>query len=318
MIKTLRITSVVAAILAGVLIKFFVLPMLSNVSGDPRVGKVLDSPGVIDRFKETKGAHTKAAGNQTSPLVQQAIAYARYLTPAPKPPTRVTGGSKLPPGSILPPTTPKFQVFATTYFEGNPELSQALIFEPGKGRYWVRQSNMVGHLLIEQVKDGVVVVRNSERTFELELEKSSKTSLTKGKPTTSKGARTSSSYRRTSPTPGKTTASSGRTSSVRTPSARTSSKTPQPRSNAIPSEKADELVNRLRDLQRSSRSDKTNSGLSGAERAARIEELIKKFKSPGVKPKGSSQDPNRISVAPEPDAGKIQTGSPKTGALTPK
>ncbi|MHC4367643.1 MAG: hypothetical protein ACYSW8_08510, partial [Planctomycetota bacterium] len=208
-------------------------------------------------------------------------------------------------------TTPKFQVFATTYFEGNPELSQALIDEPGKGRHWVRQSSMVGHLLIEQVKDGVVIVSNSEESFELEVEKISKTSLPKGKPATSKGARTSSSYRRTSPTLNRTAASS-----AKTPSVGIASKTPQPRAGTIPSEKADELVNRLRDLQRSSRSDKTNSALNGEERAARIEELINKFKSPrasngdaerstasGEKPKGGNEDPNRISAGPE--AGKI-------------
>ena len=57
------------AILAGVLIKFLVLPMVSNVAGDPRVEKVLDSPGVIEHFKETKGAHAKSTGNKTSPLV---------------------------------------------------------------------------------------------------------------------------------------------------------------------------------------------------------------------------------------------------------
>jgi hypothetical protein len=314
MIKTLRITSVVAAILAGVLVKFFVLPMLSNVSGDPSVARVLDSPGVIERFKE-KGAHANTTKPDTPLLVQQAIAYARILDPEPKVNPIRKGGHTPGIKTTLPPTTPKFQVFATTYFEGNPELSQALIDEPGKGRYWVRQSSMVGHLLIEQVKDGVVIVSNSEESFELEVEKISKTSLPKGKPTTSKGATTLSSYRRTSPTLNRASAIS-----AKTPSVGTASKTPQPRAGTIPSEKADELINRLRDLQRSSRSDKTNSALNGAERAARIEELIRKFKSPaastggagkpaasGEKAKGAGEDPNRISA--EPDDGKIQPDS---------
>jgi len=81
MIKTLRITSVVVtAILVGVLIKYFVFPTDSNVGGDQRVEKVLDSPGVIELFKQTN-THARATGNQTSPLVLEAIAYASYLSP---------------------------------------------------------------------------------------------------------------------------------------------------------------------------------------------------------------------------------------------
>jgi len=46
-------------------------------------------------------------------------------------------------------------------------MSLALINEPGKGFRWVRQSGKVGHLIIEQIKDGLVVVRDGERTIEL-------------------------------------------------------------------------------------------------------------------------------------------------------
>ncbi len=174
MIKTLRITGVVVAILAGVLIKFLVLPMVTNVARDLQVEGVLDSNSVVERFKETKGAHAKSTGNKTSPLVLQATAYARYLDPPARVRPPVTGGGRgLVKPPIIGPTTPKFTVFATTVFESNPELSQALIDEPGRGRHWVRQSSMVGHLLIEQVKDGVVIVKSSKETFELEIEKAS-------------------------------------------------------------------------------------------------------------------------------------------------
>ena len=64
MIKTLRITGVVAVILAVVLIYFFVVPMISEVGDDARVEKVLDSPGVIELFKQTN-THARAVGNQT-------------------------------------------------------------------------------------------------------------------------------------------------------------------------------------------------------------------------------------------------------------
>ncbi|UCE47594.1 MAG: hypothetical protein JSW47_18595, partial [Phycisphaerales bacterium] len=153
MIKTLRITSVLAAIAAGVLIYYFIIPMVVGADGDERIDKALDAPTVVEKFREKKGPNTSPKGD-ISPLVEQALAFAGYLAPGRKvvpPRTGVSGTSRQP----LPrATTPKFKVFATTYFAGNPALSQALIDEPGKGRYWVRQSSMVSGLLIEQVKDG--------------------------------------------------------------------------------------------------------------------------------------------------------------------
>ena len=312
MIRTLRITSVAAVILAGVLIYPFVVPMISEVGEDTRVENVLDSPGVIELFKQTN-THARATGNQTSPLVVQAIAYAGYLSPPSKIKKALPGMRTTTNPIATGPVTPKFQVFATTYFEGNPQLSQALIDEPGKGRYWVRQSSMVGHLLIEQVKDGVVIVKSSEETFELEVEKASKTGLPKGKSPVSTRTSGRSSYRRTLPAPGKTV-----NSSTRTPSGRTPSKAPQPSSNAA-AEEADEFVERLRDLQRSRTS---------VDRA-RIDELISKFKSTrvtaedakyltklGEKVKNGRKDPNQASSPIRGD--KIDTSPTKQDVLPGK
>ena len=175
MIKTLRITSILAAIAAAVLIKYFVFPMVVGAGGDERVDKILDGPTVVEKFRATKGADAKGGGPDVSPLVKQATVFARYLMP--KQPVRP--GPSRGPGvtTAAPPraVSPKFKVFATTYFEGNPSLSQALIDEPGRERRWVRQASMVGGLFIEQVKDGVVVVKNSkDDTYEIPIETSSK------------------------------------------------------------------------------------------------------------------------------------------------
>ncbi|TKJ38759.1 MAG: hypothetical protein CEE38_03390 [Planctomycetes bacterium B3_Pla] len=315
MIKTLRITSILAAILAGVLIKFFVFPVIFDVSGDENVEKVLDSAGVIEQFKNTEGKRAKSTGNQVAPLVKQAEAFARYLAPKPKA-KRTVSGLKTTGKPSLAPVKPKFQVFATSYFEGNPELSQALIDEPGKGRHWVRQSTMVGHLLIEQVKDGMVIVKSSEETFELAIEKTSAATSPKSpaRGSTSTGKR--SPYSRTQSVTGRT--APGVT--------KTASKPPAPQRNAVASEKTDALIERLKDLRRSYRSDRSSSGLngeeSGEERAARIDELISKVKSTrvstedaknltslGERLKDSSQDPNRST--PASNTGKVETSSGK-------
>ena len=169
MVKTLRITSVAAAMMAvaicALLIKY-------GIRTDENIEKFINAPGVIETFKAKSGNITQIPSNQVHPLVQQAEFFANILNP-PKPEvTQGTGNGgriivKAPPP---PPTTPKFKVLTTSYYENNPELSMALIDEPGKGKYWIKQSGTVNHLLIEQIKDGVVIVNNGETTFEQKIE----------------------------------------------------------------------------------------------------------------------------------------------------
>ena len=178
MIKTLRITSIVAAILAVI---FFVLPVVFGVRSDKSMEELLNSPGAIENFiNKSAGDKANASQNQISPLVQQAEAFALYLNP-PKPRVvkPVAGrGSAAPQRG--PSVTPQFKVMGTSFYKGRPELSLALIDEPGKGLHWVRQSTKVGHLFIEQVKDGVVVVKDDKGSFELIAEQKPETSLLEG------------------------------------------------------------------------------------------------------------------------------------------
>ncbi|MCK4753389.1 MAG: hypothetical protein KAS75_08075, partial [Planctomycetes bacterium] len=74
----------------------------------------------------------------------------------------------------------KFDLVGTSYYSKRPEQSLALIDEPGKGFRWVAQSEKVGHLVFEQIKDGVVVVRDGQKTFELTATRPEKRSLVKG------------------------------------------------------------------------------------------------------------------------------------------
>ena len=303
MIKTLRITSVLAAIAAGVLIYYFVIPMVVGAEGDERIEKIVGSPTVAEKFKETKGANKKSTGGDP-PLVQQANAFARYLSPPKKNTTTgFTRGPKIDRGTVIGPTTPKFKVFATTYFEGNPQLSQALIDEPGKGRHWVRQSSMVGHLLIEQVKDGVVVVKSSKDTYELEIESNSQATPMKRTSPTSKSITGRSPPKRYSPTYSRSTSGSSQTTS------RPSRPSPQTTSSELSArEKArDDLVKRLEILQKS----------SSATDKARIAQLISTFgSSEAEKVTSTAKDPNHASSTIK--GGKIDTGSVKPNDKTQK
>ncbi|MHC4166080.1 MAG: hypothetical protein ACYSWQ_03905 [Planctomycetota bacterium] len=313
MIKTLRITSVLAAIAAAVLIKYFVFPMVVGAGGDDRVDKVLDAPTVVEKFRETTDAGTKSTGGPRSPLVEQALAFAGHLAPktkVPPPGTRGRGSTTRPPTLA---TTPKFKVFATTYFEGNPSLSQALIDEPGRGRRWVRQSSMVGHLLIEQVKDGVVVVKSSKDTYELPVETNSEAAPVK---------KTSPVSRVSRPTTGRSITGRSSPTSNRAASgiSRTPSKPAIQQRGPVSSENSALLIESLKDLQKKTQAPQDK---------ARIGELMSIWQArqggaegaqnptkPGEKITSEGADPNR--TASPVKGGKIDTGSAKPAPLSSK
>jgi hypothetical protein len=283
MIKTLRITSVVAAILAGV---FFVFPVIYGVRSDERVDEFLKLPSVREKFENVADNKSKASGSRVSPLVEQAEAFALYLNPLKPTIQKTAKGAKTTSISSRVSVTPKFKVFGTIYCAGNPELSQALIDEPGRERRWVRQSGKVGHLLIEQVKDGLVVVKSSNKTFEIPVEEKPETSILNRSSPISKKTGSLSRARPSLPSSGKITP--GITRPISTPR--------KPGISGDNKEKMGELVNKLKDLQRESKSDKTASGLSSEERSARIAELISKFKSTRV----SAEEANKGKVEVNP------------------
>jgi len=180
MIRTLRITSVIAAIAALVLL---VLPIVYGVREDPRVEQLLNSPTAVESFKKTAGRKKTKTTDQLSPLVRQADAFAKYLAPKPKP-KKPTPGKRTPAKAAPRPlgnVSAKFELVATSFYKSHPELSLALIDEPGKDLHWVRQGQKVGRLVIEQVADGSVTVRDGQRTSEIKVKRDNpRKSLVKG------------------------------------------------------------------------------------------------------------------------------------------
>jgi hypothetical protein len=317
MIKTLRITSVVAAILAGV---FIVFPVIYGVRSDGRIDEFLKLPSAKEKFESAADTKTKTAESRESPLVTQAEAFASYLNPIKPAARKVSKGAKTPNISSKVNVTPKFPVYATIVYPENPNLSQALIDEPGRGRHWVRQSSMVGHLLIEQVQDGLVVVKSGEETYNVEVSDKAET-VSPGKP--SPAAPIKSGTSSTKPT---STAFSRAAANVR----RTRSVPQRTQRSSSDEERMDELVNKLKDLQQNSASDKTDSKLDPEEqeeRNARIQELISKFKSTrvsdeeseklddmGEELKGIQEDPNSSGSKADNSEGKVSPPKPDTSA----
>jgi hypothetical protein len=164
MIKTLRITSLVVVLLAAC---FVGLSVAFGLRPEPEIAEFLKAPSAIDHFK---AAGDKQPGDpaKLSPLVKQAQAFALVLNPPrPEPKPALTAAAN-PPVLVPPPEVrPKFELIGTCYYPSQPQRSLALIDEPGKGLYWVRQYDTVGYLVIDQIKDASVVCKHDDKTEEV-------------------------------------------------------------------------------------------------------------------------------------------------------
>jgi hypothetical protein len=292
MIKTLRITTVIAAVLAAV---FLVFLAVVGVKSDQQAEEFLNSPGVIENFTKARGTKAKDDGSQIPPLVEHAQAFGLYLNPpaipksTPKTKASTTTSPAVRPTQVL----TKFELIGTSFHAMHPELSMALIDEPGKGLHWVRQSGQVGHLLIEQIKDGLVVVKDGERTFELVPERPKVRSLIRGKDQDANDT--------APPSPSAVL----RTAALDVPSRITTAPKP-PQLTDERREMMEKLMSKMMAAQADSVSDKTGAQLSNEERMKKMEELLSQFQDTrisseeakkldrlGKQLKTVEQDPNR-------------------------
>ena len=180
MVKTLRITSILVAIVAIGLLAF---PFFFGFRRDDAVEAFLSTPSVLEKLSQANTAGSRRR-NEVSPLVSQARALARILNP-PAPPPRTTAGPRPPvdtrtgdppppPPPPRPPTT--FALLGTSYNASNPAESLALVDVPGKGVHWVRQSGRVGHFTL-QIHDGYVVATGGAETVEVRVKHKPEISL---------------------------------------------------------------------------------------------------------------------------------------------
>jgi hypothetical protein len=305
MVNTLRITGVLAGILGAVL---FIFTIIYGVHDDEKAKEFLESPGIREKFEQSVDNRMSKNKDVTSPLVQQAQAFARYLNPKPTE-KRALATSRGPKAASNFKVTPKFKLVCTSYCPSDPNTSLALIDEPGQARRWVRQSGKIGHFLIHQIKDGRIVVQSSgEEDFELAIDESS----VKNSPVTSKRtatpARTNSRFtasNRTRPTLSRAPATVLREQK--------SSEENEDEQNADEQNdrdaRAKALIEKLRGLQKSTVSDKT-AGVDDKEKAAKIEKLISQYQSTRI----SSEEAKKLgnlgkTLQEEPDPNRIPSES---------
>jgi len=118
------------------------------------------------------GALSEKTGQDVDPpLVQEATKFALYLSP-PNPPQPLKAPrpavNKRP--VVRPPKpTARFRLLATSYNRSHPDRSFALVSEPGKGAYWIKKHERLGHFVIEGIKKGTLVYRDGTQLREMTI-----------------------------------------------------------------------------------------------------------------------------------------------------
>lgn len=179
MIQTLRITSVIVGMLAAVLIWFSVS---HGIERDMEAQDLLGAKDVIERLEDQIGKTNTAPANTQTPLVQEAQRYASIVNPPPQKGTSVVQQTnRRTPGTFNPGPgtreTASFKVIGTCVNAEDPDASLAYIRETGKGEHWVRQKDVLGRFVVEEVLDGLVKLRNGQVLTEERVDVAQKVSL---------------------------------------------------------------------------------------------------------------------------------------------
>ncbi len=171
MVKTLRITTILVALAVfGIIISIAV----KGIASDEAIEKFLTTPGVAEQLQAGSAGLKPSDDSQETPLIRQARAFALRIDPPP-PPKPVVPRDKSPRSKPnrrpQTPVSAKFTLIGTSCHTGDEEDSWALINEVGKGWHWVRQGEKAGHLIVEKIGDGVVLIRDGSKTYELAAER---------------------------------------------------------------------------------------------------------------------------------------------------
>ena len=174
MIKTLRITSVAAVLLAvvvlasvlGYLWPASLLHLNFGVRSDKQVEKILGGPSAVDRFKEQYRNKGRGPDDTTPPLVKQAEIFADILNPqVPTGPTTTTPIALPPKQSSAKPIGPvssKFELLGTSC-SSNPNTSFAYIRLPDGTCQWTGVGTEIGHVTIKEIHNGSIVCSDGGR-----------------------------------------------------------------------------------------------------------------------------------------------------------
>jgi len=178
MIKTLRITSVVAVIFAAVVLASVLgfrrptafLHLNLGMGGDKQIEKILSGPGAVDRFKEKFGSKVSNSADTIPPLVKEATLLEGIINPreeAAKPTLRGPLSLKPTPGvKPLGQVSTKFELLGICY-SPDATTSLAYIGLPDGSYQWVGLGSEIGHLTIKEIRRSSIVYVDGGREIEM-------------------------------------------------------------------------------------------------------------------------------------------------------
>jgi hypothetical protein len=179
MIKTLRITSVAAVLLAvvvlasvlGYLRPAALIHLNFGVRSDKQIEKILGGPSAMDRFKAQYGNKVQSGEDSTPPLVKQAELFADIINPSAPPGLPPGGLSSLPPAPVFKgkpsvPVSGKFELLGTCY-SSTPGTSFAYIRLPDGTCQWASVGTEIGRVTIKEVRKGSIVCWDGGRDVEM-------------------------------------------------------------------------------------------------------------------------------------------------------
>ena len=179
--KTIYVASVLMLVSAGILL----VSCARQWSYEPARAKQLAECPSVGQMRARQGHGRGSRPETVPPLVTQAAEFALYLDP-PKPPApRVTASAPRvnPPVYRPPVVAPKFRLLAISYYHSSPEKSLAMISEPGKGSYWIRQGDRLGHLVVERIGEQAIFYRDGSQSHQMSVDVKKTIQIAQPKPT---------------------------------------------------------------------------------------------------------------------------------------
>lgn len=187
-----KLVQIIVLAAAAVVVVYTGFSAFTAKKGD-QVTQFLDSIDVVKEFKAQHGEKNTASSEQISPLVKQAQAFSLYLDPPPPPrpdpkprelANRDLSSRPSPPTTTHVPTRVQtnYEVVGTVVSLSNPADSRAIIDLPGAGLKVVRPGEEINHTVIEEIKDGSLMIKIGSKVEELLAKRDPVPSLIKDSP----------------------------------------------------------------------------------------------------------------------------------------
>lgn len=160
MVKMLYVVSILCVLCASLLFGHCGVQWMQGVPPDERDPWIPATERL--RLRQSLNGQDKAA---SSPLLEQAEAFALHLNPpkpAPRQETSLPAVSP-PPAPRPPSPTPQFRILAISYYRSSPDKSLAMVWDANKGGYWIKKGDRLGHFVIERIEKEAIIYRDGDQ-----------------------------------------------------------------------------------------------------------------------------------------------------------